>query len=149
MKVKNFLLRLKFVLVIGISILSSSSCITFSPDEAIRTIMLGEPTKKYNTIKYDLDQDGRNEYLVTYRTGKHTGRIKVIKFFGRQAKVIFEYISNTDNIQFRLFSNVPTLIFQQTTYNPDYASGQRYYEIYQWDGTTFQLTEKKQTLEEE
>ncbi|MDD5348308.1 MAG: hypothetical protein PHT59_06830 [Candidatus Omnitrophica bacterium] len=119
-----------------------SGCVAFSPDRAVKDFMLLEPTRKYSTIRYDLDADGKNEYLLMFSTGKHSSRVKVIKFFGKTGTVIFEHVASTPNTQFRLFEGVPTLIFEESTYEPDYAAGARYKDYYAWDGSTFSFKER-------
>lgn len=113
--------------------------------EAIEKLVAEEGTMGIppNIIEVDLNKDGKKEDIVICERPPHHSGVKVVKFNGDKAEVIFEHFSNTAETQFKIINNIPTLIFEESDYTPDYATGKRYKEIYQWDGKTFKLQSEK------
>ena len=119
--------------------LDTAFSLTDSHNRAVNEIMEkdGVVTGAYSVEEVDLDKDGQNETVVTYITGLHHTGAKVIKFDGDKPVVLFEHGCSTPNARFEIVNNIPTLIFEESNYTPDYATGKRYEETYRWDGKTF------------
>lgn len=133
-------------LIIGLpffcACLAAAGCATFTPEGAIRALMGPAQPHEYSLIKVDLDRDGQQEYIVVaYATGQ-SGRVRVIRFRGKEATVIFDRTSKTPNVSFTMRNNIPRLRFEELTCVPDCATGGQYTVSYEWGGKTFVIKEK-------
>ncbi len=97
----------------------------------------------------DLDSDGQQEFVATYPAGAHGSWAQVFKFVDGKPLSIFEGFSNTPNTEFRVIEDAPTIILEQSDYEPDYVSGHRYKEFYRWDGKAFTFARKQDSVAEQ
>jgi len=102
----------------------------------------GIVSNAYWVEEFDLDKDGQKEIIAKYIMGAHSSGVKVIKFHEDKPVILFDRGSGTPNTEFKIVNNIPTLIFEESDYKPDYNTGKRYEEIYQWDGKKFNKTNK-------
>lgn len=91
----------------------------------------------YSVDEFDFDKDGQNEAILTFAAGVHSSGAKVIRFTDDGYKYIFEHGSSAPNVEYKVIDDVPTFIFEESDYEPDYASGKRYEERYVWNGADF------------
>lgn len=108
-----------------------------SQKQAVRKFLLGEDGESFFVEEADLDKDGQNELIVSYLAGLHSLSTKVIRLKGDECEVLFERVSSTPNTDFKIIDGVPTLVFEESDYTPDYNTGKSHEEIYQWDGSKF------------
>ncbi len=108
--------------------------------EAIAQMVWNEEgTKLFAIDEVDLDHDGIAESIVTYPVGVHASHVRVLKWHHNTPTILYEIGCSTPNADFKTISGVPTIILEQSDYEPDYALGHRYQEFYQWNGKTFAL----------
>lgn len=119
--------------------LDSAFSLSDSRKKAIDEIMDadGVVTNAYWVEEFDLDNDGQKEIIAKYIIGAHSSGVKVIKFQNDKPVILFDRGSGTPNTRFEIINNIPTLIFEESDYKPDYNTGKRYEEMYRWDGETF------------
>ena len=111
------------------------------PENQVKKIMDNEVgIWSYETKEFDLYKDGRKEAIVIYAFGTHQSGARVIRFDNKNnPEIIFEHVTNTANTEFKIINGIPTLIFVESGYVPDYATGKRYKKTYKWNGKEFRL----------
>lgn len=103
----------------------------------LQNIVNEEELMMYLIDEFDFDENGQNEAVITYSSGAHSSGAKVIRFTDEGYEVIFERGSGTPNTQFEVVDGIPTFTFEESDFEPDYASGGRYEVIYLWNGKEF------------
>jgi len=91
----------------------------------------------YSTKEFDLDGDGKKEAIVIYARGTHHSGVKVMRFDGDKADIIFNESCSTPNADFKIVKGVPTIMLEDSDYGLDYATGKRHKRTYRWDGKNF------------
>lgn len=93
-----------------------------------------------NIESVTLPPAGMLAYVLLYPVGAHASRVQVVAFRKEKPIILFESGSGTPNTDFRIEQGVPTIILEQSDYNPDYVTGKRSREFYAWNGATFTHT---------
>jgi hypothetical protein len=97
----------------------------------------------YSLYELDLNGDGKNEAIITYIAGNHSSGAKVVEFTDGKAEIIFDHGSSTPNTEFEIESGVATFSFEESTFDPDYATGERISMKYIWNGKEFEENKKR------
>ena len=87
----------------------------------------------------DFTGDGKKEIVAVYSAKKNTSGVKVIKFDGSTAEIMYVNIFTAPNTKFEVKKGIPTISLEEL----DPVSGLRLKRIYCWDGKTFRQ-EKRQ-----
>ncbi len=133
------------ILLVSILFFSSSllyaqkqASLTTEQQEIIKGIVKSDETiVSYKTELFDLDKDGQNEAIIIFQLPPHLSGAEVIRFNKDKADTIFYRTCSTPSTEFKVIDGIPSLIFTESDYTPDYARGKWYKEVYQWNGKTF------------
>ena len=87
--------------------------------------------------RIDLDGDGGEEAVFTFVVGAHGSQVRAIQWKAGKPVVLFADGSSTPNTNFVRVRGVPTIVLEQSDYEPDYVAGKRTQKLYPWNGTTF------------
>ena len=86
----------------------------------------------------DLDGDGSSQEVVfTFVGGAHGSQVRAIQWKMGKPVVLFTGGSSTPNTNFVRVRGVPTIVLEQSDYEPNYVAGTRTQQLYPWNGTTF------------
>ncbi len=85
----------------------------------------------------DLTGDGFQEAVFTFIVGSHGSQVRAIRWKHGKPVVLFADGSNTPNTSFVRVRGVPTVVLEQSDYEPNYVAGTRTQQLYPWNGTTF------------
>jgi hypothetical protein len=127
----------------GCATVDKRSSFSTAQQEAIKNIIneIGDAWS-YNTQEYDLDCDGRKEAIVIYVRGTHHSGAKVLKFDGDKAEIIFDESCSTSNVDFKIVRGVPTIVLEDSDYDPDYDTSKRHKRTYRWNDKSFVQVDK-------
>jgi hypothetical protein len=95
-----------------------------------------------NLQMLDLEGDGRKEIVAVYTAKAHTSGVKVIKFAGDQADIMYVHIFNSPNTKLAVRKGMPEIVSEEF----DPFRGFPLKKTYVWDGKTFRQKQKPRVL---